>query len=84
MPLLLFWPLAGACGAGEGLPRCAQLLWCELYIMKDLQKKNKKKRERFGSTRNLAGVLLEELVGYISAVSGRVKGALQLLSKRYG
>jgi len=42
MPLLVFWPLAGACGAGEVLPRCAQLLWCELYVMKDLQKEKKK------------------------------------------
>jgi len=22
------------------LPPCAQLLWCELYVMKDLSKKN--------------------------------------------
>jgi len=37
--LLVFWPLAGAWGAGELLPRCAQLLWCELHGMKDLQKR---------------------------------------------
>jgi len=36
MPLLVFWPLAGACGAGEVRPRCTQLLWCELCVMKDL------------------------------------------------
>jgi len=38
MPLLAFWPRAGAFGAGAILPPCAQLLWCELYVMKDLQK----------------------------------------------
>jgi len=26
---------------------CAQLLWCELHVMKDLQKKKKKKGHRF-------------------------------------
>jgi len=31
----------GAWGAGEVLPRCAQLLWCELHVMKDLQQKEK-------------------------------------------
>jgi len=31
MPLLVFWPHAGAWGAGVILPPCAQLLWCELY-----------------------------------------------------
>ena len=35
MQPLVFWPLAGAWGAGEILPPCAQLLWCELYVMKD-------------------------------------------------
>jgi len=29
MPLLVFWPHAGAWGAGVILPPCAQLLWCE-------------------------------------------------------
>ena len=33
---------AGAWGAGVILPPCAQLLWCELYVMKST-KKNKKK-----------------------------------------
>jgi len=28
-----------ACGAREILPPCAQLLWFELYAMKDLNKK---------------------------------------------
>ena len=39
MPLLVFWPHAGAWGAGVILPPCAQLLWHELYVMKSLQKK---------------------------------------------
>jgi len=42
MQSLVFWPLAGACGAGKVLPPCAQLLWCELYGMKDLQKGKKR------------------------------------------
>ena len=46
MPFLVFWPLAGAWGAGEILPPCAQLLWCELYIMKDLHTKNDVARQR--------------------------------------
>ena len=46
MQLLVCWPLAGAWGAGEVLPRCAQLLWCELYVMKDLQQKNVPARQR--------------------------------------
>jgi len=33
-PLLVFWPRAGAFGARAVLPRCAQLLWCELHVMK--------------------------------------------------
>jgi len=33
----------GAWGAGVILPPCAQLLWCELYIIKDAKKKKKKK-----------------------------------------
>ena len=37
MSLLVFWPLAGTFDAGEVLPRCAQLLWCELYVIRDLQ-----------------------------------------------
>jgi len=38
MQLLVCWPLSGGWGAGEILPFCAQLLWFELYGMKDLQK----------------------------------------------
>jgi len=34
MPLPVFWPRAGALGASAILPPCAQLLWCELYVMK--------------------------------------------------
>jgi len=30
MPLLVFWPHAGAWGAGVILTPCAQLLWCGL------------------------------------------------------
>jgi len=41
MQLLVFWPLAGAWGAGEVLPRYAQLLWCELCVMKDKKLKLK-------------------------------------------
>jgi len=44
MPLLVFWPHAGAWGAGVILPPCAQLLWFELYVMKSTQKKKKKKK----------------------------------------
>jgi len=40
MPLLVFWPHAGAWGAGVILPPCAQHLWCEWYVMKIIQKKN--------------------------------------------
>ena len=29
------WPRAGACSARAILPPCAQLLWCELYAIKD-------------------------------------------------
>jgi len=39
MPLLVCWPHAGAWGAGVILPPCTQLLWCELYVMKDTKKK---------------------------------------------
>jgi len=45
MPLLVFWPHAGAWGAGVILPPCAQLLWCELYVMKDTKKKEKKRTD---------------------------------------
>jgi len=31
MQTLVFWPRAGAVGAGAILDLCAQLLWCELY-----------------------------------------------------
>jgi len=37
--LLVFWPRAGAVGARAVLSPCAQLLLCELYVMKDLQQK---------------------------------------------
>ena len=50
MPLLVFWPLAGAWGAGEILPPCAQLLWCELYVMKDPHKKITQKAKKWLST----------------------------------
>jgi len=42
MPLLVFWPHAGAWGAGVIFLPCAQLLWCELYVMKSIQKKNRR------------------------------------------
>ena len=38
----LFWPRAGAFGASAILPPCAQLLWCELYAMRDIQRETKK------------------------------------------
>jgi len=41
MQPLVFWSRAGAFGAGAILELCAQLLWCELYVMKDLPKKYK-------------------------------------------
>jgi len=48
MPLLVYWPHAGAWGAGVILPPCAQLSWHELYVMKSLQKKkNAKGKVRF-------------------------------------
>jgi len=43
MPLLVFWPRTGAFGAGAILELCAQLVWCELYVMKKLQKQKQKK-----------------------------------------
>jgi len=42
-PPLHFWPRAGAFGARAVLPPYAQLVWCELYAMKDLQKGKIKK-----------------------------------------
>ena len=39
MSLLVFWPRADAVGARAVLLPCAQLLWCELYVMKDLSTK---------------------------------------------
>jgi len=36
---LIFWPRAGAFGAGAISRLCAQLLWCELYDMRDTKKK---------------------------------------------
>jgi len=38
MQPLVFWPRAGAFGAGAILELCAQLVWCELYDMKDKKK----------------------------------------------
>ena len=35
------WPHAGAWGAEVILPPCAQLLWCELYVMKSTKQKKK-------------------------------------------
>jgi len=35
MPLVVVWPRAGGFGARAILPPCTQLLWCELYAMKD-------------------------------------------------
>ena len=35
----LIWPRAGAFGARAILRPCAQLVGCESYVMKDLQKK---------------------------------------------
>jgi len=46
MPLLVFWPHAGAWGAGVILTPCAQLLWCELYVMKIIPRKRKRKRKK--------------------------------------
>ena len=37
-------PLANAWGAGGILPPCAQLLWCELYVMKDSHIKKKQNK----------------------------------------
>jgi len=43
MQHLVFWPHAGAWGAGVILlPPCVQLLWCELYVMKSTQENEKK------------------------------------------
>ena len=39
MQPLVFWPHAGAWGAGVIFPPCAQLLWCRVVCMKNLQKK---------------------------------------------
>jgi len=39
MQPLVFWPRAGAFGARAILELCAQLVWCELYDMKDEKKK---------------------------------------------
>jgi len=41
MQHLVFWPHAGAWGAGVILPPCARILWCELYVMKSTKKKKK-------------------------------------------
>jgi len=39
MQHLVFWPHAGAWCAGMILPPCAQLLWCELHVMKSTHTK---------------------------------------------
>jgi len=41
MQPLVFWPRVGAFGAGVILELRAQLLRCELYAMKGVQKENK-------------------------------------------
>jgi len=49
---MVFWPLAGAWGAGDILPPCAQLLWCEWYVMKDSQKtKQQEIQYKYDNTR---------------------------------
>jgi len=40
LPRCLFWSSGHSpapVAPGKVLPRCAQLLWCKLYVMKDLQ-----------------------------------------------
>ena len=37
----VFWPRAGAVGAGAILELCAQLVWCALYDTKDSPKEKK-------------------------------------------
>ena len=73
MPLLVFWPRAGAFGAGAILLLCAQLLWCELYDMEDIDTHIK---TPFRRPLWLSGSAGEK--------GKRVKGALQLLINRYG
>ena len=41
MQPLVFWPRAGAFGAWPILELCPQLLWCELYDMRDIPKQTK-------------------------------------------
>ena len=41
MQHLVFWPHAGAWGAGVILPPCAQLLWCRVVCYEDYTKKKK-------------------------------------------
>jgi len=51
MPLLVFWPRAGAFGAGAILVLWAQLVWCELYDRKNAKKikeRKEKKRKKKG------------------------------------
>jgi len=38
MQPLVFWPRAGAFGARAILELCAQLVWCELYDMRNILK----------------------------------------------
>jgi len=38
---LVFWPHAGAWGAGVILPPCAQLLWCRVVCNEEFKKKKK-------------------------------------------
>jgi len=48
IPLLVFWPRAGPFGTSAIRSPCAQLLWCELYDMKESQTyKNKNKSFRY-------------------------------------
>jgi len=51
MQHLVFWPHAGAWGAGVRGPPCAQLLWCELYVYEEFKKKKKRKKLGHDSTR---------------------------------
>jgi len=42
------WPRTGTFGAGAILPLCAQLLWYELYDMKDIPPPPKSSKGRGG------------------------------------
>jgi len=58
MQNLVFWPHAGAWGAGVIFSPCAQLLWCELYVRK-IQKKKKKTLRSNGVTSCELRLMLE-------------------------